>query len=287
MPTELESRPADVSTLARGDHACWSYSSDEEHAEVLRAFLVAGLREDERVLYVGDESEVRAMLSDLAAVADTGTLLRDGKLVVGDVDDAYLPDGVFDPAACVEGFRDVALQAVDDGYAGVRVAGENTSILNRPGMLQLWYDYEIRVELLTASMPILGLCCFDRRHSDDPVLAILDSVHRVAIGTASVLGFTVHGRADGRLSLAGEVDAFTVPQLKQVLSGAARDVDDLVIDVAGLEFIDSSGLRLLDRLAHGRIPRQGPITVVGATSHLRGIWQLLRPDHASAVVLQA
>ncbi|HVE99246.1 MAG TPA: MEDS domain-containing protein [Mycobacteriales bacterium] len=278
-----------VEALQSGSHASWGYSTDEEHAEVLHAFLAAGLSGDERVLYFGDAVEVRNVLVGLSVDVDTAMLLRTGKLVVGDAEEAYLRDGVFDPGTCVDGFREVAAQAVFDGYAGIRVAGENTSIIDLPGVRESWYDYEIRVELLTASAPILGLCCFDRRRCDDRVLALLGSVHRAVVdvaGSAPRLAFTLRGRPDGRLALAGEVDSFTAPQLKEVLTGPTQHLDDLVIDVSELDFIDSAGVRLLERLAQGRGAHRRPMTLVGATSHLQSIWPLVHPPDASALVVR-
>ena len=43
-------------------------------------------------------------------------------------------------------------------------------------------------------------------------------------------------------TVTGEIDASTVGQLKEQLDGAEGDV---VVDLSGVEFIDSSGLRVL------------------------------------------
>jgi anti-sigma B factor antagonist len=52
--------------------------------------------------------------------------------------------------------------------------------------------------------------------------------------------------ADGqRLRLSGELDIATAPQLEAAVASAlARGARRLVIDLSGLQFIDSSGLRL-------------------------------------------
>jgi anti-sigma B factor antagonist len=47
---------------------------------------------------------------------------------------------------------------------------------------------------------------------------------------------------DGALILAGEIDSYTAPELSEHL-GADPPVE--VVDVAGVTFIDSSGLRVL------------------------------------------
>jgi anti-sigma B factor antagonist len=57
----------------------------------------------------------------------------------------------------------------------------------------------------------------------------------------------------GRLTLSGELDLATVPRVQEAVDELlARGVGHLVVDLGGLGFVDSSGLRLfivLDRRA--------------------------------------
>ncbi|MEO6570374.1 MAG: STAS domain-containing protein, partial [Ilumatobacteraceae bacterium] len=46
----------------------------------------------------------------------------------------------------------------------------------------------------------------------------------------------------GELVIAGEIDAHTAPALAEAITGAGPD---LTIDMSGIEFVDSSGLRVL------------------------------------------
>jgi anti-sigma B factor antagonist len=54
------------------------------------------------------------------------------------------------------------------------------------------------------------------------------------------------GRADGSLVVAphGELDVSTAPALTEALGGRS-DGDGLVIDLRGLQFLDTTGLRLI------------------------------------------
>jgi len=49
---------------------------------------------------------------------------------------------------------------------------------------------------------------------------------------------------DSGIAVAGEIDAHTAPALAAAI-GAAADVEPFVIDLFDVEFIDSSGLRVL------------------------------------------
>ncbi len=49
----------------------------------------------------------------------------------------------------------------------------------------------------------------------------------------------------GRLKLSGELDIATVPRVEAAVAGLlASGVSDLTLDLGGLDFVDSSGLRM-------------------------------------------
>lgn len=60
---------------------------------------------------------------------------------------------------------------------------------------------------------------------------------------------SVETHADGdvmRIALEGELDLATVPELERAIDEArARGVDEIVVDLRALAFLDSSGLRSL------------------------------------------
>jgi anti-sigma B factor antagonist len=66
---------------------------------------------------------------------------------------------------------------------------------------------------------------------------------------------------EGGLVLVGEIDAHTAPELAARLDPLPGASTDLVVDVAGIEFIDSSGLRVLIE-AHQRANAGGRRLVI-------------------------
>jgi serine/threonine-protein kinase RsbW len=88
--------------------------------------------------------------------------------------------------------------------------------------------------------------------------------------------FNLSAERDGeRLLVAcrGELDLTTVPELEELLSTSAP-YGELEIDLAGLEFIDSSGLRLLlsERERMGRDGR--PLRVIGAHGAVASVFAI-------------
>jgi anti-anti-sigma factor len=77
---------------------------------------------------------------------------------------------------------------------------------------------------------------------------------------------------DGRahLSLRGELDLATAPELEEIVNERVDAGQEVVVDLRGLEFMDSSGIRVLVA-AHARAGRTGTRVIV------------VRPQPASAV----
>ena len=73
---------------------------------------------------------------------------------------------------------------------------------------------------------------------------------------------------DGRvvLRLAGEIDLSNVDALEAQIDSAIAQVQDVVIDLTAIEFIDSRGLRLLKRVSAAVDGRDGTLLVVAPVS---------------------
>ena len=83
---------------------------------------------------------------------------------------------------------------------------------------------------------------------------------------------------DGGLTLAGEIDAHTAPALAAAIDGLDGDV---VLDLAGVDFVDSSGLRVLID-AHQSVDQRGdalslenPSTAVRRLLEISGVDEYL------------
>jgi anti-anti-sigma factor len=81
---------------------------------------------------------------------------------------------------------------------------------------------------------------------------------------------------DGRLvaRVTGDLDVYTAQEVKQSLCHLAAARVDLVLDLAGVEFIDSAGLRVVHIVA-GRLREEGRALIVRCPDgHLTRILQI-------------
>lgn len=85
--------------------------------------------------------------------------------------------------------------------------------------------------------------------------------------------------AETRLDIRGELDALTAPELRPAIDTMVEEKrKNIVVDVAGLELIDSSGVAVLVSLYKRTRAHGGRMVVVGARNQPLAVFKLLRID---------
>jgi anti-anti-sigma factor len=84
--------------------------------------------------------------------------------------------------------------------------------------------------------------------------------------------------------VSGELDLLTVPQLRDALA-AARPSKDIVLDFAGVSFMDSSGLGLLVSTARTTKERGGSLVLRGPAPTVRRLFGIAIPDGVPGLVV--
>lgn len=270
----------------RGHHIFWTYASDGDHQRVLTTFLLEGLRNGERTCYFGfGGSEVRIIGYLRAARIDVYDLIRAGRLVIGSAVDGYLPEGVFDADARIDGFEALVNETLDAGYPGLRVAAETGWLLEDENARDAWPAYEVRAELLTARLPIVGLCAFDARGADPHLLTMIAGLHRSTHGTdANTSTFHIHATAPGALALSGALDATFAGIPSDALIGAIDDLPS-TLDVRGCGAVDDDGMRAVARLVDAIDARGDVPQLNGASPAFRRLWEMMTLDPQRRAVL--
>lgn len=162
-----------VGQMRPGDHLLLGYDTDEERETVLAAFLLDGLASGQRglVLTPGDIPAGLALSFLEAYGCPVDEEIAVGRLAV----DPQLatPEGLWD---LDEVIRREARRAVADGFLGLRVSME--VLCGRAGKsLKMLHDSELLLDPVFASLPVLGVCQYDRRVFDEEELIPLDVLH--------------------------------------------------------------------------------------------------------------
>lgn len=159
LQSHTDSGIRELGELAWGSHCCHFYRNRSELVECLVPFFEAGLRQNERCLWVtaspfpADEAvaELGKMVPNLQEHLDAG------RIVIRNFDEWYGKNaGGLDVSGAWLREEESALAA---GYAGLRASG-NVSFLTRENW-QAFMDYEYKCNGLFPGRRIIAFCSYD------------------------------------------------------------------------------------------------------------------------------
>ncbi|TFV88744.1 MEDS domain-containing protein [Blastococcus sp. CT_GayMR16] len=260
----------DVPGAGPADHLCWVYEDDAAFDEAAREFLAGGLARGERLLCVGQR-----MIDSLRSVTDdVDTLIAAGVVETLTLADAYEASGPFVPEQQLAYYDAATRRATDDGYRGLRVLAEVSDLAADPVQRADLVRWEHMADGFAARGSGFSAMCAYRADLGSEALADVTAVHPLvhAPGDASSFRIFVDGH---RIVLAGSVDTNSCDRLARVLAAARPHDGRVVLDVAGLEFMDVSGCRVLARWAADLEARSVALEVTGSSALLRRMWQVL------------
>jgi len=219
-----------------------------EYRCCLTDFFTECLQDGLRLAYVSSDG-TDAARADLANLSDLDRLLATGAVHVVSARDMYGAGGPVDPERVVASVAAATEQAVTDGFGGLAVSADATELVRRPVQRDAFARCEFLVDRYMASHPLSALCGYGLELGNDAV-AEFAVLH--ASGPSHEAPLQVFGCADGVIGLAGECDPVGVAALGRVLPRLrAADGGTLVVDVAGVEYVDHRLLLTLDRYARG------------------------------------
>jgi anti-anti-sigma regulatory factor len=282
-----------VAGLRAGDHIGRSYSSDGERWRALIPYFAEGVALGEKVVYVAPDADAERFHDELRDAGrdsphdlDVDRLLAGGQLALEPAESLYTVAGGFDPDSAIAALRELVERALREGRPGIRVAGEVAWLFARAEARERWPAYELRFDLLTARLPLTGMCCYDLREPDCSAANLAQAVHPLWFGEdppawdtpAGESPFQVHGTVDGGLSIGGEMDHSSADEFGAILAGALDDLGQPVLDVSSLRFVDVAAMRAIFLAGEQLARRHDRVQVRGASSPFRKVWGLLRLD---------
>ncbi|MEA2282677.1 MAG: hypothetical protein QOK21_3284 [Solirubrobacteraceae bacterium] len=274
-------RSAQAITVRPGEHACCHFADADDRERVAFAFVRDGLQRGDKVVYFADTDAAGPMTSGLDPAFEPA--IARGQLEVRSADDAYLPDGRFEPDRMLAMLRAEQERALAEGYLGLSVTGEMPTALSElPGSRQLGsYEAQIASDMDAASCSIL--CQYDHGRFGPGVLSDVVEAHEIdaspelaAIGRDGELA-AARDRRHGALRLAGELDFGCAQTLSEVLD--AHFHGPLRLDLADLSYVDVAGMRAL----RGRTGQR--LTIAPASNAVRRLLALLAWDTDPAIEL--
>jgi len=160
-----------IAGLRQGDHVCCYYDNAADQSAVVVAYIDQGLKRSERCLYIADDRSAAEVAGFLGGAGiDVRKQLSRGALVLISSKEAHLKSGRFDCEAMLALLNDAVEQALNDGFKGLRAAGEMTWILSgAPGSNEA-LEYEALMNEFYPKSRALGLCLYNRSRFEPDIL---------------------------------------------------------------------------------------------------------------------
>jgi hypothetical protein len=191
------------------DHIGWAFSGAEEFAGVARDFLQEGLELGEYLLFIAADpaADAYARLADSFAAAE---------LHVAAIADVYGRSGIVNAAGQRATFAAALREALADGYTGIRVAADNTPLVQTPERLKAWMHWELVADRFMSENRVTGLCGFDRTAVNVDTLRHLVTLHPLSSAAAPLPQFRLFVDTEG-LRLEGDIDDLAIGHLHRAL----------------------------------------------------------------------
>ncbi len=242
-------------------------------------FALRAFARGDRLFYLGDRSDERAVIDMLdAAGADGERRLAAGELSFLHSSQMVM-DGGFDPERLQATWGDIVAAGRADGYNGVAATAEMTWALTWNLPADALIDYESSLADTFASGELAALCQYDSRWMPEDVLPRATDCHELSAAldedgwsadwSRVLLDYT---QGSTELGLGGDIDLANVSALRPQLTELLSD-GDAVADCSEIRFADVAGCRLLRDACLGNVA-PGKLTIANAPPVLQRVMKL-------------
>lgn len=162
-----------VTTSSLGElsgHIAWAFDGTAAFETAASSFLLAGQTRGERLIFISDQPEPARW---------PRRLLDSGDLQLASLTEVYGPEVRAEEQR--QTFATVLDEAVRQGYSGIRVAADNSSLVISSDQVPAWMAWEIVADAFMEEAPVTGLCGFDRRRLGPPFIRFLLGLHPTAV----------------------------------------------------------------------------------------------------------
>jgi anti-anti-sigma factor len=221
----------------------WTYRDADGFAAAVLPYLDEGRRQDEQLLLIGPSHA--ALLDAVADLPQRDALLADGRLQVLTAHAEICPDVEPGAGAELDVYRGAVETALGRGLTGLRVAADVTPLARSgPAARARLHADELRADAMIGTIAMTALCLYDASLGED-VLAPIRVLHpfRHHRGLEPLAHLSGRGPT---LSLQGELDVTQADDVcRALVDVASAEHGEVVLDLAGLSFLDVAGARAL------------------------------------------
>lgn len=172
------------SEIKQGEHLCSFYENKTEQFQIVIPFIVHGLANKEKCLYIADENTVQEVKAGLLMHGvDVEQCLSSGQLTILTSKQSYLRPGRFILDDMMIQLDSFVNDAEKEGYTGARASGELTWLVSNLTSLDEFLEYERSLNRVFRNRRVKLLCQYNsKKFFGNVVLGALKTHPRVLIG---------------------------------------------------------------------------------------------------------
>ena len=169
-------------------HACLIYEDEVQRKTIVSEFIKAGLQQGEFVRYFADKTSPESIrLWLLENGIEISAIEENGSFGIVAAENAYCPEGRFDPNDMINRSIKRYDSAKAEGYVGSRACGEMSWTLKGLPGSERFLEYENLLNNNYSNFPHTGMCQYDARLFDGAVLLKVLQVHPYIIAQGQVV----------------------------------------------------------------------------------------------------
>jgi hypothetical protein len=158
-------------------HISLMYKNRNKPIKNMAIFFKKGLEKNEKCVYIADDNSINDIEDEFRkAGIDTDKEMASGRLLIINGKDTFLSEkNIFDYKKSLKVLEKELRLIVEDGFNGLRSAGEMTWLLNHEDNLTQLFDYEIDVNSVIENYNVKLICMYNI--SKFPLKVLLHAIY--------------------------------------------------------------------------------------------------------------
>lgn len=159
--------------LRQGIHICAIYRNPAEQFVPMLSYFWSGFDKSERCMYFYDENPPEKFSEALHIYTEPET----EPMEVFHYADVYARTGNFDPDTMIGLLEDTLQESAENGFSGIRAAGEMSWIMKTKTPHEKYFEYERKLNSFYPTRKLIGVCQFDENKFSEDFLAEMIRTH--------------------------------------------------------------------------------------------------------------
>jgi anti-anti-sigma regulatory factor len=243
-----------VDQLVEGDHACLTFTDQDERLDLVAEFVADGLHRGQRVICFTDSVSPGELVQELAArEVATAVAMHRGQLSLRGSHDWWLSAGPVTASHMVDVIAGEMRDAATGGFPGLRITADMCWATRPSVAVDHLIAFEKQASALFGDGQLTVICQYDRDGFDPVTLAFAADAHPKTVAALAYydtpLARICRQHRPPGIRLAGEIDYTHLAPLQQALSEALRLDDTIHVNLTKLRFIDVTAATAIAKAA--------------------------------------